>query len=141
MGIHAFGENQMKGLPLLMISPDFKVRVLTERLQHRLLKVAAEHLNPFQNPAIAHKTKVNNTDPNCMQTKLEELIDLDEGKLRETLTNEELVRIAGGFGATDDSVANILRDAMIQDKNKRRRNKKNPSSCIERNHSGNNTHN
>ena len=50
-----------------------------------------------------------------MQTKLEELIDLDD-KIRETLTTEELVRVAGGFGATDDSVAQILRDAMIQDK-------------------------
>lgn len=113
--LHAFGENHMKGLPLLMITPDLSVRVLTEKLQHELLKVAARHLNPFQNSLIAHKTKIDDTDPNCMQTKLEELIDLDE-KMRETLTTDELARIAGGFGATDDSVAQILRDAMIQDK-------------------------
>ena len=113
--LHTFGEAQMKDLPLLMITPDHSIRVLTERLQHTLLKVAAQHLNPFQNSLIAHKTKIDNTDPNHMQTKLEELIDLDD-KMRETLTKEELVRIAGGFGATDDSVAKILRDAMIQDK-------------------------
>ena len=112
--LHAFGEAQMKDLPLLMIAPDMSVRVLTEKLQHTLLKVAAQHLNPFQNSLIAHKTKIDNTDPDHMQTKLEELIDLDD-KMRETLTKEELVRIAGGFGATDDSVAKILRDAMIQD--------------------------
>jgi hypothetical protein len=112
--LHTFGEAQMKDLPLFMITPDSSIRVLTETLQHQLLKVAAQHLNPFQNSMIAHKTKMNNTDPNHMQTKLEELIDLDD-KMRETLTKEELVRIAGGFGATDDSVAKILRDAMIQD--------------------------
>mmetsp|Transcript_1891 Transcript_1891/g.4999 ORF Transcript_1891/g.4999 Transcript_1891/m.4999 type:complete len:637 (+) Transcript_1891:2027-3937(+) len=113
--LHTFGEQHMKGLPLLMITSDTKVRVLTEQLQHDLLKVAARQLNPFQNSLIAHKTKITDTDPNCMQTKLEELIELDD-KMRETLTTEELARIAGGFGATDESVAQILRDAMIQDK-------------------------
>ena len=112
--LHTFGETQMKGVPLMMITPDLSIRVLTENLQHKLLKVAAQHLNPFQNSMIAHKTKIDDTDPAHMQTKLEELIDLDD-KLRETLTKEELVRIAGGFGATDDSVAKILRDAMVQD--------------------------
>jgi len=112
--IHHFGEKQMKDIPLLMIKPDLSIRVLTEKLQHELIKVAAQHLNPFQNSLIAHKTTIDHTDPECMQTKVEELIDLDD-KMRETLTREELVRIAGGFGATDDSVAKILRDAMIQD--------------------------
>lgn len=100
--LHIFGELQMKGLPLLMITPNLSIRVLTEKLQHELLKVAAQHLNPFQNSLIAHKTKINCTDDSCMQTKLEELIDLDD-KIRETLTTEELARIAGGFGATDES--------------------------------------
>merc|ERR1712028_201274 len=69
------------------------------------LKVAASELNPFQNPQIAHHTKID------------ELIDLsgEHDKLCETLTHHELVRIAGGFGATDESVAKILRDAMIHD--------------------------
>merc|ERR1711957_1065481 len=109
----------MKGLPLLMIRPDLSVRVLTEKLQHELLKVAARHLNPFQNSLIAHKTKIDCTDDSCMQTKLEELIDLDD-KIRETLTTEELARVAGGFGATD-KIAQILRDAMIQDKQREAR--------------------
>lgn len=113
--LHTFGEAQMKNLPLLMIAPNTSVRVLTEKLQHELIKVAAQHLNPFQNSLISHKTTINNTKPEHLQVKIEELIDLDD-KMRETLTNEELVRIAGGFGATDDSVAKILRDAMIQDK-------------------------
>ena len=114
---HTFGEAHMKGLPLLMITPELSVRVLTEKLQHELLKVAAHQLNPFQNSLIAHKTKISDTDLDCLQTKLEELIDLDEN-MRETLTTDELARIAGGFGATDDSVAQILRDAMVQDKSK-----------------------
>mmetsp|Transcript_32890 Transcript_32890/g.37872 ORF Transcript_32890/g.37872 Transcript_32890/m.37872 type:complete len:871 (+) Transcript_32890:48-2660(+) len=118
--LHIFGELQMKDLPLLMITPNLSIRVLTEKLQHELLKVAARHLNPFQNSLIAHKTKIDCTDDSCMQTKLEELIDLDD-KIRETLTTEELARVAGGFGATDESVAQILRDAMIQDKQREAR--------------------
>lgn len=113
--LHIFGEKHVRDLPLLMITPELGIRVLTESLQHQLLKVASRELNPFQNSLVAHKTKINNTDPAHMQTKLEELIDLDE-KIRATLTKDELVRIAGGFGATDDSIAQILRDAMIQDK-------------------------
>jgi hypothetical protein len=50
-----------------------------------------------------------------MEVKLEELLTLDD-KIRQTLTKEEMARIAGGFGATDESIAAILRDAMIQDK-------------------------
>jgi len=46
--LHTFGEEQMKGLPLLMISPDLSIRILTEKLQHKLLKVAAQHLNPSE---------------------------------------------------------------------------------------------
>jgi hypothetical protein len=113
--LHIFGEKHVRELPLLMITPEMGVRVLTENLQHQLLKVASRELNPFQNSLISHKTKINDTDPKHLQTKLEELIDLDD-KIRATLTKDELVRIAGGFGATDDSIAQILRDAMIQDK-------------------------
>lgn len=113
--LHIFGEKHVRELPLLMITPEIGIRVLTENLQHQLLKVASRELNPFQNSLISHKTKINDTDPAHLQTKLEELIHLDE-KIRATLTKDELVRIAGGFGATDDSIAQILRDAMIQDK-------------------------
>jgi hypothetical protein len=113
--LHIFGEKHVEGLPLLMITPELGVRVLTENLQHKLLKTAARQLNPFQNSVIAHKTKIDDTDPASMETKLEELLHLDD-KIRETLTPEECARICGGFGATDDSVAQILRDAMVQDK-------------------------
>ncbi|KAG7374397.1 hypothetical protein IV203_013492 [Nitzschia inconspicua] len=113
--LHIFGEKHVKGLPLMMITPELGVRILTENLQHKLLKIAARQLNPFQNSVIAHKTKIDDTDPTSMETKLEELLDLDE-KIRETLTPEECARICGGFGATDDSIAQVLRDAMVQDK-------------------------
>jgi len=97
------------------MTPDKGIRVLTEKLQTDLLKIAAKNLNPFQNPMIAHKTTIDDTDQSFLETKVEELIDLDEG-IRQTLTPEECVRLAGGFGATDDSIAQILKDAMNQDK-------------------------
>lgn len=104
----------MQHIPLLLICPDIGIRVLTETLQQQLLKIASKSLNPFQNPLL-HKTTIDNTDEKQLETKLEELIDLDE-TIREMLTPEECVRLAGGFGATDESIAQILKDAMIQDK-------------------------
>jgi hypothetical protein len=113
--LHVLGETHIKGIPLLMVTPELGIRVLTEKLQSDLLKIAAHNLNPFQNPLLEHKTKIDDTDERHLATKLEELIDLDDS-IRETLTAEECVRLAGGFGATDDSIAQILKDAMIQDK-------------------------
>uniref|UniRef100_A0A6T6EW29 Uncharacterized protein n=1 Tax=Craspedostauros australis TaxID=1486917 RepID=A0A6T6EW29_9STRA len=52
--------------------------------------------------------------------KLEELIELDE-TIRTTLTLEECVRLAGGFGATDETVVEVLRDALVQDKSSQTR--------------------
>lgn len=113
--LHLLGESHVQGIPLLMVTPELGVRVLTEKLQRDLLKIAAKNLNPFQNPLLEHKTKIDDTDEKYLETKLEELIDLDE-TIRETLTPEECVRLAGGFGATDESIAQILKDAMIVDK-------------------------
>lgn len=112
---HVLGAGHIQGIPLLYISPHSGVRVLTERLQKDLLKIASRSLNPFQNPQIAHKTTMDATDPASLATKVEELIELDQS-IQKTLTSEECARIAGGFGVTDDSVAKILKDAMIQDK-------------------------
>ncbi|CAB9499436.1 expressed unknown protein [Seminavis robusta] len=114
--MHVLGENQIKGIPLLLITPTDGVRVLTEALQASLLKVASHQLNPFQNPTIAHKTTIDHTGEEQLEQKLEELIDLDDN-VRKLLTPEECVRLAGGFGATDDSVAAILKEAMIADRN------------------------
>lgn len=114
--LHVLGEKHIKGLPLLLISPELGVRVLTETLQRDMFKIAAKNLNPFQNPLLAHKTTIDDTSESHLETKLEELIDLDES-IRTTLTPEECARLAGGFGATDDSIAQILKEAMIQDKN------------------------
>jgi hypothetical protein len=99
--MHVLGERHIKGIPLILINPDIGVRVLTEALQKQLLQIAAKQLNPFQNPMLAHKTTVNDTSESHLETKLEELLDLDES-IRTTLTPEECARIAGGFGATDD---------------------------------------
>ena len=111
--LHVWGESQIKNIPLLLISPDLGVRVLTKPLEALLLKNASQRLNPFQNPTIAHKTTVDSHGEELEQ-KLEELIDLDDD-VRKLLTPEECARLAGGFGATDDSVASLLRDAMNAD--------------------------
>ena len=112
---HVLGEARIRNIPLLMITPERGVRVLTESLQAALLKDASQRLNPFQNPTIAHKTTVDSTGGEQLEQKLEELIDLDDN-VRKLLTPEECARIAGGFGATDESVATILKEAMLKDK-------------------------
>lgn len=112
---HVLGEEHIQGIPLLYMTSDHGIRVLTEKLQHSLLKIASHHLNPFQNPDIAHKTTMETTDNAFLETKVEELIELDD-TIRRTLTPEECVRLAGGFGVSDESIAQILKDAMNQDK-------------------------
>jgi hypothetical protein len=113
--LHVLGEKHISGIPLLFISPELGVRVVTEALQRDILRIAAKNLNPFQNPLLAHKTTIDNTSAAFMEAKLEELIDLDES-IRHILTPEECARLAGGFGATDESIAQVLKDAMLQDK-------------------------
>jgi hypothetical protein len=110
-----FDESHVRGIPLLLITPEQGVRVLTDSLQRELWKIASRNLNPFQNSTIAHKTTISNTDDDFFEQKVEELLELDED-MREMLTPEELARLAGGFGATDDSVAQILKDVMLRDK-------------------------
>lgn len=112
---HVLGEARFRNIPLLMITPERGVRVLTDKLQATLLKDASQRLNPFQNPTIAHKVTVDSTNDEQLEQKLEELLDLDDN-VRKLLTPEELVRLAGGFGATDESVATILQEAMLKDK-------------------------
>jgi len=110
-----FGSDAARGIPLLFMTPESGVRVFTEKLQHQVLKVMAWDLNPFQNPSLAHRTGIDSTSEPHLQQKLEELIDLDDDKMKQVLTPEEMARIAGGFGATDESVANLLNQAMQQD--------------------------
>ncbi|KAL7581237.1 hypothetical protein ACA910_006013 [Epithemia clementina (nom. ined.)] len=111
---HVLGEAQMKDIPLLLITPEEGTRVLTERLQVELWKVASQTLNPFQNPALARRTTIDNMDEASFQQKVDELFDLDR-TIREKLTPDELARLAGGFGATDQCVADILKQIMLDD--------------------------
>jgi hypothetical protein len=112
---HVLGEKNIRGIPLLYITPEHGVRVLTERHQAELWKIASQNLNPFQNSTIAHRTTMSNTDDESFQQKVDELLDLDES-IRQMLTPEELARIAGGFGATDESVATILKQVLMHDR-------------------------
>ena len=111
-----FGSEGAKGIPLLYITPENGVRVFTEKLQHQVMKVMAWDLNPFQNSSLAHKTGIDNTSEPHLQQKLEELLDLDDDELQQVLTPEEMARIAGGFGATDESVAHLLHKAVQRDR-------------------------
>ena len=110
------GHEHLEKIPLLLISPDIGVRVLTGRLEVDLMKSVSRSLNPFQNPHIAHKTQMESNSEQHLQQKMEELLDLDLDNIKGVLTPEERARLAGGFGATDDSVAKLLMEAMQQDK-------------------------
>ena len=109
------GKDQTKNIPLLYITPEHGVHVITDAMQAKLLHRMTNSLNPFQNPSLQYNTEIDNTSEEHLHQKLEELFDLDDEKIREILTPEECARLAGGFGATDNSVAHLLMDAMIKD--------------------------
>lgn len=110
------GVDAARDIPLLLITPELGVCVFTRRLQQQVLKVMAQDLNPFQNSALAHFTSIDNTSEAHLQQKLEELLDINDDNIKGVLTPEELARIAGGFGATDESVANLLYQAVQRDR-------------------------
>jgi hypothetical protein len=114
--IHLFGKTVMKDIPLLCITPEFGVRVLTSKLEQQLLKTAVYELNPFQNISIAYKTSFENTAKEQMHEKIEELLDVGADNMKRVLTPEERGHIAGGFGATDESVISLLLDAKRLDR-------------------------
>ena len=109
------GKQSVHSIPLFLIDPDIGTRVLTESLQNKLLSTMSNSLNPFQNPHLKHRTQINAVSETHFQQKLEELLDLDDDNIRDVLTNEECARLAGGYGATDESVAHLLIDAMVED--------------------------
>lgn len=109
------GQDDIRNIPLLLITPEAGVRVLTEDLQKQLLQIVARNLNPFQNPSIAYKTTIEDTSEACLKQKSEELLDLNAEDVEQTLTVEERARLAGGFGCTDESVAALLMAAKDQD--------------------------
>ncbi|GAX27496.1 hypothetical protein FisN_23Hh036 [Fistulifera solaris] len=113
--IHVFQEEPaMKDIPLLLVTPEHGVQVLTHELQDELWKDASSKLNPFQNQTIAYRTTLRLTEPDSFQQKVEELLELDDN-IQRLLTPEELAHIAGGFGATDESLAHILQMMMQTD--------------------------
>lgn len=114
---HVLGEKHIKCIPLLLISNELGVRVFTNSLQTQFWNIAANKVNPFQNPSLEPLTKINDTHETCLKQKVEELIDLDENT-RKVLTPGECARIAGGFGVTDDSLTIVLKKALVQDKNR-----------------------
>mmetsp|Transcript_12501 Transcript_12501/g.18351 ORF Transcript_12501/g.18351 Transcript_12501/m.18351 type:complete len:744 (-) Transcript_12501:117-2348(-) len=112
---HAFGTEVMKDMPLILITPQDGVKVLTKKMEQELLKIAARDLNPFQNTSIAYKTTMENTCKEQLQQKMDELLDLDDDNIQQMLTPEERARIAGGFGATDESTVSLLMEAKRMD--------------------------
>lgn len=112
---HVLGQEAMANTPLLLLTPELGVRVLTSQMEEKLLQIAARDLNPFQNHAIAYKTTIDNTKEGELNQKMEELLDLDSDNMRRMLTPEERARLAGGFGATDESTVKLLMEAKRKD--------------------------
>ena len=71
------------------------VRILTNPLQEMLRNCLAENVNPFQN------TSNNSTAPPF------------DNNIHSILTSEERAKIAGGFGATDESIIELLMNATL----------------------------
>lgn len=113
--VSILGAKHMLGIPLLYFTPENGLRVLTESLQKKLLHIMSNELNPFQNPSLKRTTQMENTSEKHMEQKLQELLSLDDDNIRAILTPGECAKLAGGFGATDDSVAHLLMDAMVED--------------------------
>ena len=113
--VSILGGKDLRGIPLLYLTPEKGLRILTENLQKKLLHIMSNELNPFQNPALRRKTQIDDTSEKHMEQKLQELLNLDDDNIRAILTPAECAKLAGGFGATDDSVAHLLMDAMVQD--------------------------
>jgi hypothetical protein len=90
------GKASIQALPLLMISPETGVRILTENLQRELLRIMSSELNPFQNPLLQYKTSIDNSSELHLQEKKDELFNLDDDNIRGVLTADECARIAGG---------------------------------------------
>ncbi|KAL3914840.1 MAG: hypothetical protein SGILL_005927, partial [Bacillariaceae sp.] len=107
------GEQYIKNMPLLYISNENGVQVFSQKLQQQFFNLLASS-NPFQDPALEPRMKFDGSNQVCLQQKLEELLDLSSN-LREVLTPEACARISGGFGCTDDSVADILTAAKLDD--------------------------
>lgn len=112
---HVLGQEATKKTPLLLITPELGVRLLTSKMEKELLKIVARDLNPFQNTTIAYKTTIDNTTDAALSQKMEELLDLDSDSMRQTLTPQERARLAGGFGATDESTVKLLMEAKRKD--------------------------
>jgi hypothetical protein len=97
------GEECVRDIPLLYISNEHGVRVFTKELQREFLRLIASKVQPFQNPIIAPQVRFDDTNESCLQQKIEELIDINDG-MRGSLSSTECARIAGGFGLSDESL-------------------------------------
>jgi hypothetical protein len=90
------GKASIQAIPLLMITPESGVKVLTDKLQTDLLRIMSSELNPFQNPLLEYKTSIDNSSEQHLQEKRDELFNLDDDNIRSVLTAEECARLAGG---------------------------------------------
>ena len=97
------GQTHVQGIPLLYISHEVGVRVLTQSLQYQLLQTLANKVCPFQNPSLDRLTRIHETNPTSLEHKLQELLDLDETTMA-MLSWKECAHLAGGIGLTDTSI-------------------------------------
>lgn len=107
-------KDLLSKLPLLYITPENGVQVLTQQMQLELYQSIAQKVNPFRN-AILYKTDLDNTSSEHLSQKIEELINLSQDVVRRTLSRKERMVIAGGFGATDESIFLLLMESLQYD--------------------------
>lgn len=103
-------DYNLQNIPLLLITSENGVRVITHVMQLELYKCLAQSVQPFRS-LVLYKTDLENTDANHMKQKIEELLDLNKEDIRNALTPKEYAVIAGGFGVTDESIMRALMDA------------------------------
>ena len=114
---HFCGEEQANEIPLLYISHERGIRILTERFQPIFWKKIASNVNPFQNPILEPLTQLDDTKESCLQQKKEELVDIYANKIDRGLTHEECALVVGGFGATDESILRLLEQTRSANSN------------------------
>jgi hypothetical protein len=107
-------DYNLQNIPLLLITSENGVRVITHVMQLELYKCLAQRVQPFRSPVL-YKTDLENTDAKHMRQKIEELLDLSGEDIHSSLTPKEYAAIAGGFGVTDESIVRALMDTLRKD--------------------------
>lgn len=110
-GMHEYNPSN---IPLLFITTENGVKVITHEMQLELYKILAQRFHPFRNPVL-HRTELDNTTADHLRQKIEELLNLNQEDIQSVLTRKECAVIAGGLGVTDESIIRVFMEALQED--------------------------